>query len=93
MNTLETLQGLLIEEFNLNREQLTPDTKLAQLGVDSLALLELLFKIEDRFGLKIKDDAPTSLVTLNDVVVYIDSLLARPMQEPMTGGVETSLAD
>lgn len=93
MNTLETLQGILIEEFNLSREQLAPNAELAQLGVDSLALLELMFKIEDRFGLKIKDDVPSSLVTLNDVVVYIDSLLAQPTQGRTTGVVESSLAD
>jgi acyl carrier protein len=77
MSTLETLQNILVKEFNLTREQLAPEAELKQLGVDSLDVLELMFKIEDQFGLKIKDDIPTSLVTLNDVVVYIDSLLAH----------------
>jgi acyl carrier protein len=77
MNTLETLQDILIEEFDLERARLTPDAELAALGVDSLDLLELMFKIEDRYQLAIRDDVPANLLTINDVVVYIDGLLAR----------------
>jgi acyl carrier protein len=61
----------------LDRTKLTPDAELSQLGIDSLAVLELLFDIEDRFGLKIKEDTPNSLMTLQDVVLYIDALLTQ----------------
>ena len=77
MSTLETLQDILIDEFDLKREQLTADAELAQLGVDSLDLLDLIFKIEDRYRLKIRDDVPINLVTVRDVVEFIDSQLAR----------------
>ena len=77
MSTLETLKDILIEEFDLQRDQITPDAELAALGVDSLDLLELMFKIEDRYGISIKNDTPTNLMTINDVVAYIDGLLAR----------------
>ncbi len=78
MTTLETLQDILVREFNLTREQLAPAAELNALGVDSLDLLELMFKIEDRFGVTIRDDTPTNLLTVSDVVVYIEGLLARP---------------
>jgi hypothetical protein len=39
-------------------------------------VLELMFKIEDRFLLKITGDTPTDLVTVSDVARYIDGLLA-----------------
>jgi acyl carrier protein len=77
MSTLETLQDILVREFNLTREQLAPTAELNALGVDSLDLLELMFKIEDRFGVTIRDDTPSNLLTVADVVVYIDGLLAR----------------
>ena len=76
MSTLTVLQDVLVDEFSLRREQLEPDVELRQLGLDSLAVLEIMFKIEDRFGLNIKDDVP-AFTTLNDVVEYIDTLLAR----------------
>jgi acyl carrier protein len=77
MSTLDTLQDILIGEFNCTREQLVPEAELTALGVDSLDLLELMFKIEDRYKLAIRDDVPTDLATIADVVVYIDGLLAR----------------
>jgi len=82
MSTLEVIQDILVGKFALDRATLTPDASLDRLGIDSLAVLELLFDIEDRFGLKIKEDTPDSLATLQDVVLYIDSLLKkRQVQE------------
>lgn len=75
MGTLETLRDILAEELKVDPVKLSPDARLEDLGVDSLALLELMFKIEDRFALKIKDDVPHTLVTIQDVVLYIDDLL------------------
>ena len=77
MNTLETLQDILVKEFRVAPGQLTPAAELSTLGIDSLDLLELMFKIEDRYGISIKNDTPTNLMTINDVVAYIDGLLAR----------------
>jgi acyl carrier protein len=77
MSTLQKLQDILIEDHRLTREQVAPDAELAQLGLDSLSVLELMFKIEDHFQLKIADDTPTDLVTVGDVLVYIDRLLEQ----------------
>jgi acyl carrier protein len=77
MKTLEAIQNILIEEFKLSADRLPPEATLADLGIDSLDLVDLLFKIEDRFGLKITDDVPRSLATLGDVAAYIDKLLEK----------------
>lgn len=76
MSTLATLQDILIQDYQLAREQVAADAVLTTLGLDSLSVLELMFKIEDRFQLKILSDTPTDLVTVNDVVNYVDDLLA-----------------
>ena len=76
MTTLDTLQDILVRDYDLRREQLAPDAVLSSLNLDSLSLLELMFKIEDDFLVKIIGDTPTDLVTVNDVVLYIDGLLA-----------------
>ena len=85
-DTLETLQDLLIDEYAIDRARLGPEAELATLGVDSLGLVELLFQIEDRFGVQIPGDAPTDLRTVQDVVAYVDTLLARrPPASPGDG--------
>jgi acyl carrier protein len=75
MNTLLELQHILVKDYGLKPDQIEPDAVLTTLGLDSLGVLELMFKIEDHFSLKIADDAPTDLMTVNDVVLYIDGLL------------------
>jgi acyl carrier protein len=77
MSTLETLQSILTEEFKHRPEQLRADATLADLGIDSLELVDLIFKIEDRFALQIRDQVPRSLVTLGDVAAYVDELLGN----------------
>jgi acyl carrier protein len=77
MGTLEILQDILMRDYSIKREQLVPDASLGTLGVDSLGLLELMFKIEDRFRVRIPGDTPTNLRTVGDVVVYIDGLTAN----------------
>ncbi len=76
MNTLQTLQDILVRDYTLTQEQVVPEAVLTSLGLDSLSVLELMLKIEDRFLLKITGDTPTDLVTVGDVARYIDGLLA-----------------
>jgi acyl carrier protein len=83
MSTLEVIKGILIKEFKLSPASVVPEATLTDLGIDSLDLVDLIFKIEDRFDLKITDDGPRSLVTLNDVAAYVDELL---INRPATGG-------
>ena len=75
MTTLEQLQEILVKDYRLQRDQVAPGAPLTTLGLDSLAVLELMFKIEDGFHLKIADDTPTDLLTVKDVVRYIYGLI------------------
>lgn len=88
MSTLETLKDILTEEFDLERERLQPEAQLATLGVDSLDLLDLMFKIEDRYQLTIRDELPATLVTIDDVVKYIDAELERRGPPRGSGGAD-----
>ena len=77
MSTLTTLQDILIRDYRLTRAQLVPEADLGTLGIDSLDMLELFFKIEERFGIKIWNEAPSTLGTVQDVVAYIDELCVK----------------
>jgi acyl carrier protein len=76
MNTLDTLVDILVRDYSVARDQIRPEATLQTLGIDSLSVLELMFKIEDRYNVKITGDTPTDLLTVSDVVRYIDSLRA-----------------
>ena len=50
-------------------------TELASLGVDSLSLLEMVFEIEEKFGVRVDEDAPPPR-SCGDLVALIESLAA-----------------
>jgi acyl carrier protein len=82
MNTLETLQAIFIKDYKVPPERLAPEAPLDTLGIDSLGMIELMFKIEDHFHVKIPGDPPNDLRTVHDVVVYIDGLIAAHPARP-----------
>lgn len=75
MTTLERLTHILVEKYKIAPERLTPQQPLTELGLDSLGMIELLFMIEDEFGVRLPQDVDT-FPTLADAVLYVDGLLA-----------------
>ena len=70
----ETLKGMLVDELQLNPEDITPDSALANdLGINSLELADLVLLCEERFGIEITDDALHTFITVGDVVKYLES--------------------
>ena len=89
MTTMDTLVDILVRDYGVDRTSIVPEATLSTLGLDSLSLLELMFKIEDRYDVKIREDTPTDLVTVMDVVRYIDDLIARKPAVSISSAVST----
>ena len=80
MTTLEALQEILLENFPLKPEALQPDVQLADLDIDSLSIVEVLFEVEDKFGVTVPSDSATmrnQLKTIADLAAYVDTLIAE----------------
>jgi acyl carrier protein len=90
MTTLERLSKILVKNYKIDPARLTLDGPLAELGIDSLGMLELLFFIEDEFKVQLPYES-AALPTLGDAVSYIDSLLAAQhiAETPTTASVTT----
>jgi acyl carrier protein len=76
MNTYDRLIRIIADEHKLALEKLQPEARLDELGIDSLSVMELLFKIEDEFDIQVPNDQ-VPLVTIHEVASYVDSLIAR----------------
>ncbi len=72
MSTLETVQRMIAEQFDLKKEALVPDATLESLGLDSLSVIEFMFNIEDEFKIKLSDIPLENIKTLQDVINIID---------------------
>lgn len=73
--TFQTLSKMLVKTFGLAPEQLSPNASLVGLNIDSLGTVELLWQVEEEFGVSLPAKPP-ELLTLGDVVRFIDALVA-----------------
>ncbi|MBS1129133.1 MAG: Phosphopantetheine-binding protein [Proteobacteria bacterium] len=73
MNTLEELKQLIKSSFGIEPKTLKADAPLADYGLDSLSLAELLFAIEEHFNLDFPDDR-ADVKTLAGLAALIDEL-------------------
>ena len=58
------------------------DNLREDLGLDSLAMLEMVFEVEEAFNLEIPDDDLSTITTVGDVVTYVDARLAGGAPKP-----------
>jgi acyl carrier protein len=74
--TFEGLREILVKDYELEPARLTESTLLADIELDSLALTELIFSLEDKYDVTAKTNG-AGLATLGDVAKYIDQLIAE----------------
>lgn len=67
MNDIEEqLYQLLMKELSVERENLSRESTLESLGMDSLTTIEFMFQIEDHFGVRF-DQTGSPPKTLGEV--------------------------
>jgi acyl carrier protein len=76
MDSLELIKKFLNDRLDSVPENITPDSLLVDLGVDSLMLAELMFEAEDNLGISIESDV-TPPKTVGEMTILIDELVAR----------------
>ncbi|KIQ28399.1 phosphopantetheine-binding protein [Variovorax paradoxus] len=54
--TFNSIATILETDFKIDRSDISPATVLTDLGLDSLALMEFVFAVEDAFHLRIPED-------------------------------------
>jgi len=72
------VQDILIHQLQINREQITPEARImADLGADSLDMVEISMKAEEEFGFTLPDDEAERIVTVDDLYAEVEKLLGR----------------
>ena len=78
MSRVEILQEMqLVIQEQLDREDivLTEATKLNDLGVDSIELMEFIINLEDEFSLEISDNTNDHMDKVSDLLDYLSEQL------------------
>lgn len=76
MSSLEIIQQMMVEQFDLKIEDLGPEAELEGLGLDSLSVIEFMFNLEDRLKIKLSEER-VELKTIQDVANIVDKLIAE----------------
>jgi acyl carrier protein len=74
MSTLEIIQNMMVKQFDLKLEDLSPEAKLQSLGIDSLSVIEFMFNLEDELKIKITEER-FELNTVQDIATAVDHMI------------------
>ena len=77
--TFAAVSSVLVDKFQVEADLTRPETTLDQLGLDSLALMEFVFAMEDRFDVRIPEerlDPRQAGITLADLSDLLDEAIA-----------------
>lgn len=78
MSNLAIIRAFLQERLDVNPEQVIPEAKLENLGMDSLMLLELMFEFEEKLNVTLSRNIATPR-TVAELLAIVEGLQnARP---------------
>lgn len=73
-STFERLRQILAKEFEVAPELIRLEARMDQLAIDSLAVIEVIFHLEDEFKISFPQE-PGELQTVGDLAACVDRLL------------------
>lgn len=74
MSTLDTVREMLVDQFELDPAIVTPEAALEELKIDSLAAIEFMFLVEEKFNVNAPMER-VNLRTVRDVATEMDRLI------------------
>ncbi len=71
----EKIKNILIDDLQVPEEDITMDSELiADLGINSLELADLILMCEEKFNIEIKDEDIHKFISVGDVVNYLSEM-------------------
>ena len=59
------------KQLAIGIDKIQPDTRLADIGLDSLDLVDLLFEVENLFNVEIPDEQARKMTSITDIMTYV----------------------
>jgi len=74
MSNAEKVKEIIAKELEIDGAEVVDSASLIDdLGADSLSVMELMIAFDDEFGVEVPEEDYEKLVTVGDLVNYIDS--------------------
>ena len=76
--TEDELLALISQEAIIDRDKLTREATLGDLGISSLDVITTLFELEERYGVVIEEGDMPQMTTLGEMVDFLLDRLNAP---------------
>ena len=78
MSQIDEILDIVAQKALIDRSKLTPEAKLTDLNVTSLDMVDVIFALEDKFGIQLPFNANTNageFETVSDVIAVVEKQL------------------
>lgn len=73
--SFEKIKKIICDYFELYEDAITPETTFAEIGADSLDMVDLAMDIEDMFNVEVTEETLEKFVSVDDVVKFLEAEL------------------
>lgn len=71
----EKVKTIICDYFELDEDEVNPETTFAEIGADSLDMVDLAMDIEDVFNVEVTEEALEKFVSVDDVIKFLEVAL------------------
>ena len=70
---LEKITAIIASRLDCAADTVSADTRIEELGADSLDLVEITMAVEDAFSISIPDEEMPNFKTAGDILAYVEA--------------------
>jgi acyl carrier protein len=68
---MKKVRDVIADVLKINESEISNDSKLSELGADSLDKVEIMMGLEEEFDLDVSDEEAEKMNTVQDIIDYI----------------------
>lgn len=76
-DTFNKVVDIIAAKLKVDKGAITATSTLQDLGADSLDMVEIIMKLEEVFGIEVRDEDAEKLHNVNEVVEYVQNLRTK----------------
>jgi acyl carrier protein len=80
----EVLRDMLVDDLQLRAQDVVPTASREEVGLDSLAAVELVALLRSRLGVEVDDYELLDADTVGDVALLVEQRMPRAESGPLT---------
>jgi acyl carrier protein len=74
----DELLDLIAQEALIDRAKLTREATLADIGLDSVDVVSVVFAVEEKYGIEVAEDAFKDTTNLGQFLDILEALIEKP---------------